>query len=63
MHKMPQPPVTPDTQTTAPTTEKNAHTDEERHTGIHLLAASHVLKTLQAMRHNELDLMKKMHLE
>ena len=61
MHKTPQPPVVLDTQTTASTSEKNAHTNEEQHTGIHVLAASHVLKTLRAMRHNELNLMKKMH--
>lgn len=59
MHKTPQPPVVLDT--TASTSEKNAHTNEEQHTGIQLLAASHVLKTLRAMRHNELNLMKKTH--
>lgn len=61
MHKTPQPPVVLDTQATASTSEKKAHTNEEQHTGIHVLAASHVLKTLRAMRHNEPKLMKKMH--
>lgn len=59
MHKTSQLPVVLDT--TASTSEKNAYTNEEQHTGIQVLAASHVLKTLRAMRHNELNLMKKMH--
>lgn len=43
----------------ASTSEKNAHLNEEQHTGIHDLAASHVLKTQRAMRCDELNLMKK----
>lgn len=43
MHKTPQPPVVLNTQANASTSGKNANTKEE-HTGIHALAASHVLK-------------------
>lgn len=44
---------------TASASKKNAHLNEEQHTGIHDLAASHVLKTQRAMRCDELNLMKK----
>lgn len=37
------------------------HLDEEQYMGIHVLAASHVLKTLRATRHNKLNLRRKMH--
>lgn len=43
----------------ASTSEKDARLNEEQHTGIHDLAVSHVLKTQTAMRHDELNLMKK----
>lgn len=49
MHKTPQPPVVLNTQVTASTSERNAHTNQEQHPGIHVLAASHVLKTLRTM--------------
>lgn len=61
MHKMLQPPAVLHTEATASTSEKIAHTNEEEHTGIHVLAASHGLKTLRAMRLNKLNLMKKTH--
>lgn len=60
-HKTLQPPVVLHTEATASTSEKIAHTNEEEHTGIHVLAAFHGLKTLKAMRHNKLNLMKKTH--
>lgn len=53
MHKMLQPPAVLHTEATASTSEKIAHTNGEEHTGIHVLAASHGLKTLRAMRHNK----------
>lgn len=49
MQKTPQPPVVLNTQAAASTSEKNAHTNQEQHTGTHVLAASHVLKALRTM--------------
>lgn len=55
MHKTPQPPVVLNTEVTESTSEKNAPANEEQHAGIHVLAVSHVLQTLRAMRHHELN--------